>query len=172
MKKIIKLGFLLIAFVSISLTTQAQKFGYMNSTALLTEMPEVKQMNSKLEDLSKQLEKKYKQMTESYQREEQAAVEKAQAGSMSPKEEQEVRAKLEKKLQEIALYEQDIQQQLMTKQGELFKPIEDTINAAIKAVASENGYQFIFDSRADLGIMLYADEAMDITTLVKAKLNM
>jgi Skp family chaperone for outer membrane proteins len=50
------------------------------------------------------------------------------------------------------------------------QPILDKVNAAIKAVAEEHGYQFIFDAQS--GVILYADESADITALVKAKLNM
>jgi outer membrane protein len=42
------------------------------------------------------------------------------------------------------------------------------VNDAIKAVAKENGYQFIFEKKT----LLYYEDAMDVGVLVKAKLKM
>ena len=41
-------------------TLKAQKFGYLNSQAILAELPEVKQSEAELEALQKQLQKKVK----------------------------------------------------------------------------------------------------------------
>ena len=60
-----------------------------------------------------------------------------------------------------------MQQQLQTKRDVLLKPIMDEFNAAVKAVATENGYQYIFDQ----GILLYFDAAMDVAPMVKKKLG-
>ena len=70
MKKFVKMGGLMIAFLMVLGTAQAQKFGYVNSALILQEMPDVKQMNSNLEGFKTQLEKKAKQMMEDYQMEE------------------------------------------------------------------------------------------------------
>ena len=62
MKNLIKISFLFIAFLSMSMNVQAQKYGYVNSDEILAGMNEVKQMAPELESLQTQLQKKGQQM--------------------------------------------------------------------------------------------------------------
>ena len=71
---------------------------------------------------------------------------------------------------EIAKFQQEIQQKLYEKSEALLKPIRDKIQNAIDQVAKENGYSYIFDQ--SMGILLYADESVDVSAKVKAKLGM
>ena len=43
------------------------------------------------------------------------------------------------------------------------------VNQAIKDIAAEDGYTYIFDT--SLGIILYADESTDLTEKVKSRLG-
>ncbi len=63
-----------------------------------------------------------------------------------------------------------MEKQLGEKQAEGMKPILEKVNTAIEAVAKEGGFQYIFDTQA--GVILYADESADVTSLVKAKIDM
>ena len=54
MKNLIKIGGLFIAMFCMVSMAQAQKFGYVNSAAILAEMPDVKQADANLEALQKQ----------------------------------------------------------------------------------------------------------------------
>nr|HMU05608.1 OmpH family outer membrane protein [Saprospiraceae bacterium] len=65
--------------------------------------------------------------------------------------------------------EQSSQQKIYEKSEELLKPIQDKVNQAIKDVAAENGFLYIFDSSQ--GLVLYADPTADASKLVKAKLG-
>ena len=168
MKKIIKIGMLLVGLVCISFSLQAQKFGYVNSQAILAEMAEVKQARAKLEALEKQLTKKGQQMVESFQSDYKALAEKEQQGVMSPKQLQEEANKLKEREAEIGKYQQEMQKQLLDKEKTELEPIITKVNQAIKDVAVEGGYQFIFDSSTQ--VLLYADQSTDVTDLVKAKL--
>jgi Skp family chaperone for outer membrane proteins len=76
--------------------------------------------------------------------------------------------KLEEERQKILAYEQEMMQQLQTKRDALLKPIMDEFNAAVKAVATEGSYTYIFDQ----GILLYFDAALDVAPLVKKKLGL
>ena len=58
-------------------------------------------------------------------------------------------------------------QLLQTKRDALLKPILDEFNTAVKAVATEGGYTYIFDQ----GILLYFDATMDVAPMVKKKLG-
>ena len=51
MRKFIKISCLLVMFTMITMSAQAQKFGFIDSDALLLEMPKVKQARANLEVL-------------------------------------------------------------------------------------------------------------------------
>ena len=159
---------LLIGLLAMVAGVQAQKFGYLNSAAVLSEMPEIKQADSSLEALQKQLQKKGQQMVEDYQRKAQELQQKIQDGNITPRQQEEEVAKIKQEEDKIAQFEQDMMKQLNDKRTELMQPIYDRVNQAIKDVASENGYQFIFDSN----VLLYAEESQDVSTLVKTKLGL
>lgn len=170
MKKLIKTGGLLVAFVLMFGSVQAQKFGYVNSGAIMSEMAEVKQMQSNLEGFQTQLEKKAQAMLTSFQEKQRDAAQKEEAGQLSPIQRETLLKELQAKEQEILKYQGESQQKLAEKQQELLSPILDKVNAAINEVAKANGLQFVFDSSS--GVILYADDSTDITSKVKTKLGM
>jgi len=149
----------------------AQKVGHVNTGLLLEEMAEVKSANSQLETFQKQLIDKGQQMVKGLQTEYDAFVKQAQTGTMAPKIQQEKQTALQKKQQEIAKYEQEVQAKIVAKQEELLKPILTKVDNAIKAVGKEGGYLFIFDVSVP-NTILFADEPLDLTSAVKAKLGM
>jgi outer membrane protein len=56
------------------------------------------------------------------------------------------------------------------KQEELLKPVLDKVNKAVKKVAQENNFDFIFDRSGDI-LFIYAKEDYDVTNLVLEKLK-
>ena len=64
--------------------------------------------------------------------------------------------KLEKKQGEIAAFEQDMIKQLQEREQKELQPILNEVNDAIKAVAKENGFQFIFEKKT----LLYFEDSM------------
>lgn len=171
MKQFFKLGGLLVVFVFSAMTAGAQKFGYLNSTAVLALMPEMKQAESTLEVTQKQYQEKGKKMVEELQMKYQEVQKKEQEGALSPKQLDEEAKKLRTKEAEIAQFEQEMQAKVGEKRGELLNPILDKVNKAIQDVAKENGFQFVFDASPGTGILLYADEALDLTKMVMDKLG-
>ena len=167
MKRIIQLAFVAFLLVAATATATAQKFGYVNSTEILAELPAMKAAESNLEGLQKQLQKKGQAMVQSFQTDYQALQAEAQQGTMSPKQQQEAAAKLQTREEEIGQFEQTMMADLQKKRAELLEPIYTEINEAIEAVAKENGYQFIFDQQ----VLLYGEESQDVSALVKAKLG-
>ncbi len=100
MKHFIKVCSLLLLFSLATVTLQAQKFGYIDSNAILAEMAEVKEMRSKLESLKTQLQKQGQQMIQDYQLQEQEYVKKKERGELSRIQEEELVAGLQKKQEE------------------------------------------------------------------------
>ena len=167
MRKFIKISCLLVMFTMITMSAQAQKFGFIDSDALLIEMPKVKQARANLEVLQKQLTTKGQNMVKEYQTKEQQLLSQRDQGTITQKDLETEAKKLEKKGQEIQAFEQDMVRQLQEREKKELQPILDEVNAAIKAVAKENGYQFIFEKKT----LLYFEDAMDVGALVKAKLK-
>lgn len=167
MKKFFQFALVAVMLFAASATVSAQKFGYVNSAEILAALPAMKAAESNLEGLQKQLQKKGQGMVQSFQTDLQALQAKAEAGELTPKQQQEESAKLEARQQEIGQFEQQMMADLQEKRASLLKPIYDSINAAIEAVAKENGYQFIFDQQ----VLLYGEEAADVSTMVRTKLG-
>lgn len=167
MKNFLQLAVVALLLIAATTTASAQKFGYVNSASILAEMADMKAAESNLEGLQKQLQKKGQAMVQSFQTDYAAVEAKVQAGDLTPKEQQEQGAALEKRQQAIQTFEQDMMKQLQDKRATLLEPIYEKVNMAIKAVAEEGGYQFIFDQQ----VLLYGQETSDVSTAVKGKLG-
>ena len=168
MRKFIKISCFLVMFSMITMSAQAQKFGFIDSDAILIEMPKVKQARANLEVLQKQLQTKGQNMVTDFQTKVAALQDKSQKGLITPKDAADEEKKLLKKQEEIQAFEQDMIRQLQEREQKELQPILNEVNDAIKAVAKENGYQFIFEKKT----LLYYEDAMDVGVFVKAKLKM
>ncbi|MGB3798532.1 MAG: OmpH family outer membrane protein [Lewinella sp.] len=166
--KFFKFTFVALMLLVATATVSAQKFGYVNSAELLSELPATKAAESNLEALQKQLQKQGQGMVETFQTDYQTLQRAAQEGTLSPKQQQEEAAKLQAREEEIANFEQKMMADLQKKRQTLLTPIYDSINTAIKEVAEENGFQFIFDEQ----VLLYGQDSQDVTAMVRAKLGM
>ena len=147
----------------------SQKFGYCNSSALLANIPEVKQADSELKSFQTQLQKKGQEMVKALQDKAAELKKKEELGTISPKDKADQEAKLAADEETIGKYEQEVYDKLAQKRDDLFSPILDRVNAAMADVAKEQGYIFVFDTSSSS--LLYAHESLDVTTAVKAKLN-
>lgn len=147
----------------------SQKFGYCNSSALLTSIPDMKQADSELKSFQTQLTKKGQEMVKALQDKAADLKRKEELGTISPKDLETQNAKLAEEQDAIAKYEQDVYQKLSEKREQLFSPILDRVNKAMADVAKDNGFVFVFDTNSN--VVLYAHESLDVTALVKAKLN-
>lgn len=168
----IKYGIILALSVMLSGQVFGQKFGYLNSAAIMQEMPKVKEAEANLEVLQKQLQSKGQTMLQEFQAKYQELERKNAQGEISPKELDVEAAALKQKETELAAFEQDMQNQLLQKRDELLTPIFEEVNNAIQQVAEEEGYTYIFDSSPGTGFVLYADESTNVEAKVKAKLGM
>lgn len=168
MKKFLQLAVVALLLIAATTTASAQKFGYVNSAAILAEMADMKAAESNLEGLQKQLQKKGQSMVQTFQTDVAAFQKAVTEGTLTPKDQQEQTATLEARQQEIGAFEQSMVADIQKKRTELLEPIYEKVNAAIKAVAEAEGYQFIFDQQ----VLLYGQESSDVSAAVKAKLGM
>ena len=146
----------------------AQKFGFCNSSALLSGLPEVKAADSELQAFQTQLTKQGQNMVKALQDKAAELKRKTDTGTISPKDAETQQATLQEEQEKIQKYEQDVNDQLGKKREALYKPLLDKVNAAMNDVAKANGFAMVFDYSTQ--VLLYADPSLDVTTLVKAKL--
>jgi len=174
MKRTISLlAIILFVVAGISLNAQtAYKFGHIKSQELLQSLPEREQAQKSLEAEQKTIKDQMEIMDVEYNNKinDYMTNEKLPAGD--PKRWSDiVKADKEKEIQGLQARIQDFQQgaqaQLQAKQSELFKPILEKVDKAIKEVAKENKFTYVFDVNT---LLYFSEESIDITTMVKAKL--
>lgn len=178
MKNLLTAAIVLLAFVLMSVkygevqqTPKQVRFGHVNMTEILQDMPQIKQARAKMEaerkSALKNLETKSKQIETKYV----AAMQKAQAGQLTQVEQKQVEQELTQMQQNLAKEEQALTENYVKKEQALIAPIQKRIDKAIKDVATEKGYRFIFDSSKG-GLVLYGRESDDVMKYVKPKLGM
>ncbi len=165
--------FKLVAFVLLITATslnaqQASKFGHINSTQLLSLMPETKIADSTLQKFGASLEAQLKTMTNEYQ----GKISDYRAGEATmaePVKEAKAREinELEQRIQD---FQESAQQSLQKKKEEIYTPIIKKAEDAIKSVAKDNAFAYIFDT--SVGVVLFAQDSDDILPLVKDKLKL
>ena len=168
MIKSIKLVAFVILLTATSTYAQTLKFGHINSTQLLGMMPETKVADSTLQKFGASLESQLKTMTTEYQGKvgEFRANEATMAEPVKEAKAREIND-LETRIQD---FQESAQQSLQKKKEEIYTPIIKKAEDAIKGVAKEKTYSYIFDT--SVGVVLYAQESDDIMPLVKAKLGL
>ncbi|MBS1781827.1 MAG: OmpH family outer membrane protein [Bacteroidetes bacterium] len=143
------------------------KFGYINSDELLSIMPEAKKADSSLTLFAKSYQDQLEQMSKEYQKKVQDYQNQEKTMTEAMKE---VKVKEIQQLEErIQSTQQSAQDKVAKKREELYSPILEKADKAIKDVAKTNNFDFVFD--ASRGNVLYAKESDNILPLVKAKLG-
>ncbi len=181
--KLTALLFVFIAFTGVSIA-QNIKVVYVDSEVILKQLPESQKVLADLENLKKLYidtvqakEKDLKANAESFKtryEEAQKSVESGQVKSEADlKKLNEEMQGLQKNLQDqdeaLTIYKQKVQEELLQKQNEMFKPIKEKITKAIENVAKDLKINFVFD-KAD-GTLIYGDKEYDITFKVLDKLK-
>lgn len=166
MKKLIVLAACLFMMGNAAFA-QAPKLGYLSSTELIMAMPERAKADTTLQKYAKTFQDEMETMQKDLQTKIQSyqANEKTMSDAMK-----EVKAKEIQDLQaRIEGFQQSAQEKVSQKKQELYTPILDKADKAIKEVAKEKGYDYIFDATQGL---LYAKDGDNILPLVKAKLGL
>ena len=162
--------FTLLLAIGVVTDSVAQKFGYVDTQEIIELIPEVKEANAEIETLKTQLQKRGQEMLQALQVKYQGLERREAQGEISPKQLETEAAKLKQEEGTIVQFEQESQQKILQKSESLLAPIRDRIQKAIDDVAAENGFAYIFDYST--GFVLYADNATNVGSLVKAKLGL
>ena len=159
----------LAILVFFGLQLNAQKCGYVNSSQLLVNLPEVKTADSQLEAYQKQLITKGEEMVKSFETEYRAYLAKVDSGELSQIDMQQKEGKLAQDQQAIQAYEVQVQNDIAAKKQELYQPILSRVQEVVDAYGKEQGYSMIFD--ASIGGILFADTADNLMPVLKTKLG-
>jgi outer membrane protein len=148
--------------------TEPLKIAYINSTSLLSAMPEKAKADSDVAKYAKSFQDQIDIMMKDYQTKGQdyQAKEKTMTEAMKEVKMKEIQD-LQNRIESI---QQSAQEKLQQKKADAYQPIIDRADKALKEVAKEKNYDFIFDQAAG-GVMVFGKEQYDITPIVKAKLG-
>lgn len=143
------------------------KFGHINSAELLQMMPDVKKAESEIQTYAKSFQDQLQAMGKEYEKkvQEYQASEKTMTDAMKEVKVKEIQD-LEKRIEST---NQSAQEKVEKKRQDLLQPIIDKADKAIKAVANEKGYDYIFDTST--GALLHVKASDNILPFVKAKLG-
>ena len=143
------------------------KLGHIDRQALMLMLPERKAAEAKMQDFAKGLDDRLKAMGKEYQ--DKVADAQAKAEAMTKTEQQVAMREIQELEQRINDAQDKAKEDLSKQESELLAPMVDRSNKAIKDVAAEGHFTYIFDTST--GMVLYSDGGTDILPLVKTKLN-
>jgi outer membrane protein len=140
------------------------KIGYIDSEVLKERLPEFREAQRKLDQLrqdyenqAKDREAKLMKLQDDFRKQELLMSEARKA---------ELQADFEEKVRQLQAFTQEKfgpEGELMRKNIELSEPIFQKINDALKTLADEDGYDFVFDAAAPSSGLVFAHEKYDLT---------
>lgn len=151
-----------------SISPKQYKLGHINANELLMLMPGVKEADAKLLEYTKQLETQNQAMIAEYQNKVQD-YQQNEASMIDAVKETKVKeiTDLETRIQ---AFQQSANEKVAKRKEELYSHILEKANKAIKEVAREKNYDYVFDT--SIGILLHFPDSDNIMPLVKAKLGL
>ncbi len=169
MKNLIKSIFV-ISLITISLSSFSQstpKFGHVDFAELYSLMPEKDSIQNVFETYQQSIRDQYLAMQNEL--ENKYLDYQANLSTMSDIIKQTKEAEIQDLQQRMEAFQATAQQDLVNKENELASPIIEKARNAVKEVAKENGYTYIFNSSE--GLLLYSEPSDNILQLVKTKLG-
>jgi outer membrane protein len=169
MKKLVSLIVLLFAifFASDSYGQAKTKFGHLDFAKLYSLMPELDSVKGVFDAYNKSIQEQYAAMQTEL--ENKFMDYQAKAASMS----EIIRSTKEAEINDLKgrmdAFEEKATRDLQAKEAELTAPLIERARNAVKDIAKENGYTYVFNSSE--GLLLYAEPSDDITEMVKNKLG-
>ena len=149
----------------------AQKYAYINSEYLLSQIPEYKEAQAELDRVAvqwqKEIEAKFATIDSMYKR---YQVESITLPEQIKKSREDAIIAQEKAAKELQKKRFGQNGDLFKKREELVKPIQDRVINAVNDYAKERGFAFVFDTAGDLTI-IYADPKWDINEQVLQKMG-
>lgn len=154
--------------IATSVSAQTQKFGHIDSDALMSLMPEKTKAEKDMEAFAKEFQAALEAMAKEYESKvaDYQAKEKEMTALVKQTKVKEI-TDLERRIQE---FQGQAQGEIQKKEQELLAPIIEKARKAIDAVATEKGYTYIFDNSS--GVLLFAKDSENVLAEVKTKLGL
>jgi|TARA_B110000977_G_scaffold80283_1_gene107509 outer membrane protein len=161
MKLIFKSTLLLGLIAVMSTQANAQRFAYVDSDYILSQMPSYKSAQNQIDEKSKkwqeEIDNKFEAIDKLYK---QYQAEKVLlTKDMQTKRENEIIEK-EREAKKLQNDKFGYEGELFKKREELIKPVQDKVYEAINKLAKNNGLDFIFDKSGDM-LMLVSNPKYD-----------
>jgi outer membrane protein len=169
MKKICLLVALGAALMSKAQSNEnAQKVGYANMEYIISQLPDMKAIETDLKSTQAQFRKEIEARSQKLQK---AYTDfNANAETMSDTLRQNTERELEKSMAELEQYQQDAQTTLQNKHKLFMAPVYLKVTRAIADVAKDNGYAMILSQTiSDLPLLVYNNTQVDVSPLVLQK---
>jgi outer membrane protein len=167
MKKSFFIPVIALLMIGFAASAQQAKFATIDLQQLLQVMPGRDEARTVLQTHAKTLETQFQKMQTELQTKYQDYIEnEATFSDLIKAVKQRELASLQDNIQEFG---QQAQTELANKEIEVLSPLVDSARNAIKAVADEHGYAYVFDISS--GALLHYPEGDDILAKVKAKLG-
>ena len=161
-----KLTLIMLCALPLGLFAQ-EKLGHINSKEIISIMPEIPEIEKKVDALGKQWEGEIVKMREEYNDKIKEFQQKQD--SMPDGIKQMRMSEIQEIEQKITTFQQTAYNDLRKKQQDMVTPVIDKVRKAINDVAAENNYTYIFDLSAQ-SIIYQSPKSNDITAQVKKKL--
>ncbi|MCQ2284323.1 MAG: OmpH family outer membrane protein [Bacteroidales bacterium] len=163
--------FLSVIIVLLAFTGFSQKYAFINSEYILSNMPEYKEAQAELNRLAvqwqKEIENKFATIDSMYKK---YQVESITMPEQIKKNREDAIIAEEKAAKDLQKKRFGQDGDLFKKREELVKPIQDRVISTVNDYAKEKGYAFVFDSAGDMTI-IYADPKWDINEAILQKLG-
>ena len=169
MKRLVLTGFLMVFALS---QIMAQKWGYVDTEYILSKIPEYREAQDEINNLSLSWDQEIRTMY----REIESMYSKLQAEEvLLTKEMKDERlAEIQQKEEEVKAYHKKVfgyEGLFFLKKKELIKPVQDRVFEAVEKVAKDNRLQLVFDKSGEL-VLIYTDPVQDYTDYVLEELGL
>ena len=155
--------FILLTITNITYAQKGVKIGYIDTEYILQNLPEFNQVSSRLEEKAQDWKEEIdKRSREINQKKESLNSERI---LLTKEMIEEIEEEITIDLEELSEYQQKRfgpRGDLIIQKKQLIQPIQDQIFNAIREIAKNKKYDFIFDKSADI-VMLYSDKRYDIS---------
>ncbi len=159
---------LLLAPVLPAAAQNAARYGYLSRQAILRQMPETHRAQQELDSLRAQFDRETQYNEAGFQRQfsEFLQVQKSLSEPLLRKRQADLQVAMERAL----AFRREGQALLDDARKRLFRPIEERLDAAIRVVGAERGYDLVIDT--DSGAAPYVSPTLseDATPFVREKL--
>jgi outer membrane protein len=149
-----------------------QKIGYVNSAKIFKELPEAQDAQNRIDGMKKQVQdelekrqKAFQDKLEEYQKKESIMNESAKKAA------QDELVRMQREFEQLRQEKLGENSELVKTSERLLEPLRAKVISAIERVAKDEKYNFVFDRTETVTVLLYGDQAHDLTFKVIDRLK-